>query len=204
MIPIFGLTHKEKPCLVQGLCRCSTKYLQTKTPRWIILMLACVGYRASNDHKGLFHKCIIYDRRQKVYCFGKIRQVYSVTRKTYQNPRQCLGCQCELFVVCVYVFCFYGQETPTLRLSHCRAVHSVTLCPVESISGPSETFCSQSRFHSNLMVFDASFDGYKMFMVDLGGFAPPSRTLFSLLHTAITFKKVRQAFEVLLLCLDQL
>ena len=25
------------------------------------------------------------------------------------------------------------------------------------------------------------------FMVDLGGFAPPSRTLFSLLHTAITY-----------------
>jgi len=25
-----------------------------------------------------------------------------------------------------------------------------------------------------------------MFMVDLGGFAPPSRTLFSLLHTAIS------------------
>ena len=53
--------------------------------------------------------------------------------ESYRNPRQCLGCQCELFVVCVYVFCFYGRETPTLRLSHCRAVHSVTLCPVETM-----------------------------------------------------------------------
>ena len=26
-----------------------------------------------------------------------------------------------------------------------------------------------------------------MLLVDLGGFAPPSRTLFSLLHTAITY-----------------
>ena len=31
-------------------------------------------------------------------------------------PRRRLGGQCEQFVVCVYGFCFYGQETPTLTV----------------------------------------------------------------------------------------
>jgi len=31
------------------------------------------------------------------------------------------------------LFCFCGRVTPTLRLSHCRIVHSFTCCPVETM-----------------------------------------------------------------------
>ena len=81
--------------------------------------------------------------------------------ENYRNPRQCLGCQCELFVVCVYGFCLiYGHRLPCCPLCY--------LLPCRVYIRPG----------INTLV--------KMLMVDLGGFAPPSRTLFSRLHTAIT------------------
>ena len=69
-------------------------------------------------------------------------------------PRRCLDCQCgfrcaaELYAhtvdsyftfsrcFCIYFFCIYGRESPTLRLLPCRAVHLLTLCPVETMTGP--------------------------------------------------------------------
>ena len=75
----------------------------------------------------------------------------------------------------------------------CRAVHLFTCCPVESRSGPSERHLCfvkpllgtqlnlLKQFGHNAVYF------INILLVDLGGFAPPSRTLFSLLHTAITY-----------------
>lgn len=37
------------------------------------------------------------------------------------------------------LFCCFGREIPTLRLSHCRAVHFRTLCPIETRSDPLES-----------------------------------------------------------------
>ena len=44
----------------------------------------------------------------------------------------------------LFLFCCYGWESPTLRLSHCRVVHSNTLCPVETMAGPSKIHCKTS------------------------------------------------------------
>jgi hypothetical protein len=102
-------------------------------------------------------------------------------------PRQCLGCQCEQFVVCVYVFCLInGHRLPCCPLCY--------LLPCRNYAGPSERhlcFVNPLSFtHSNLIKQVGHNAVYLCFiiilLVDLGGFAPPSRTLFSRLHTAIT------------------
>jgi hypothetical protein len=102
-------------------------------------------------------------------------------------PRQCLGCQCEQFVVCVYVFCLInGHRLPCCPLCY--------LLPCRNYAGPSERhLCLVNPLpltHSNLIKQVGHNAVYLCFiiilLVDLGGFAPPSRTPFSLLHTAIT------------------
>ena len=73
---------------------------------------------------------------------------------------------CESFAFTFFSFYDY----------RCRAVHSVTLCPVETMQAHQKHILLHStspRVRSN------------MFLVDLGGFAPPSKTLFCWLHTAI-------------------
>jgi len=102
-------------------------------------------------------------------------------------PRQCLGCQSELFVVCIYVFCLInGHRLPCCPLCY--------LLPCRNYAGPSERHLCLvnplSLAHSNLIKQVGHNAVYLCFiiilLVDLGGFAPPSRTLFSSLHTAIT------------------
>ena len=97
-----------------------------------------------------------------------------------------LGRQCVNFIVCIYRFCFYDRVPPILRVLLSRAVHSVTLCPVETMAGP-------SKENSNPFTV-ASITGCaagcilpNFLLVDLAGVEPASRTLFSLLHTAITY-----------------
>ena len=75
-------------------------------------------------------------------------------------PRRCLDCQCgfrcaaELYAhtvdsyftfsrcFCIYLFCVFGRESPTLRFLPYRAVHLFTLCPVETMTGPSKELFS--------------------------------------------------------------
>jgi hypothetical protein len=40
-------------------------------------------------------------------------------------------------VLAFTLVCFFDRVTPILRVSHSRAVHSVTLCPIDPVSGPS-------------------------------------------------------------------
>jgi hypothetical protein len=108
-------------------------------------------------------------------------------------PRRCLGRQCELFVVCVYVFCFFGRVPPTLRFSHYRAVHSPTLDPVETNVRPiiKELRSLRSLLRQILLEILQHRLPYNSFMVDLAGVEPASRTLLGLLHTAITLNYLR-------------
>ena len=70
----------------------------------------------------------------------------------------------------------------------CRAVHSVTLCPVETMQAHHKNISPRIiAIHINAanVIKNPIASIIHAFMVDLGGFAPPSRTLFSLLHTII-------------------
>ena len=72
----------------------------------------------------------------------------------------------------------------------CRAVHSVTLCPVETMQAHHKNISPRIiAIHINTINVTKNpiASIIHAFMVDLGRFAPPSRTLFSLLHTAITY-----------------
>ena len=88
-------------------------------------------------------------------------------------PRQCLGCQCELFVVCVYVFCVFGQEPPTLTASTLPSAIIPTLDPVETMAGPSNKhyWFACTRIHEPVLC-------NSVYMVDLAGVEPASRILF--------------------------
>ncbi len=57
------------------------------------------------------------------------------------------------------LFCFFGQVPPTLRFSHYRAVHSVTLCPVETNVRPIIKTQYQSKFTGNTKVNLCSYGG---------------------------------------------
>jgi len=69
----------------------------------------------------------------------------------------------------------------------CRAVHSVTCCPVESMQAHHKDCAIPFRNSAIISITVNIFSFITILMVDLGGFAPPSRTLFSLLRTAITY-----------------
>ena len=74
---------------------------------------------------------------------------------------------CRCF--CIYFFCVFGREPPTLRFLPYRAVHLSTLCPVETMVTP--TLAHLKKYTK----------------VEVAGVEPASRTLFLPLHTAITF-----------------
>ena len=74
----------------------------------------------------------------------------------------------------------YGFHIPVL--STCLLFALSKLCtPIKSILNLQHTCGDQSTF--NLL---RSCVQFRILLVEVGGFAPPSRTLFSLLHTAIT------------------
>jgi len=101
------------------------------------------------------------------------------------------------------LFCFIVQGVPTLETAldqnlasvfAYRAVHSVTLCPVETMNWPiKNTLPWPVRVFTFYYVFTTTpTSGNRnlvlrnVFMVDQAGVEPASRTLFSLLLTAIT------------------
>ncbi len=66
--------------------------------------------------------------------------------ETNRNPRQCLGCQCELFVVCVYVFCLiYGHRLPCCPLCY--------LLPCRNYAGPSKELLTNIPPHTSFLVW---------------------------------------------------
>ena len=108
-------------------------------------------------------------------------------------PRLHLSSQCVNFIVCIYRFCFYDRVTPILRVLLSRAVHAFTCCPVETMAGPSEKhLCFVNPLHGTQLNLIKQLGHNAVYfinilLVDLAGVEPASRTLFSLLHTAITF-----------------
>ena len=80
----------------------------------------------------------------------------------------------------LFLFCCYGQVSPTLRLSHCRVVHSNTLCPVEAMAGPSKIHCKTSLALritflklSSLVLYQRSSSSFRCFC---------SNSMYSLLN----------------------
>ena len=121
-------------------------------------------------------------------------------------PRLRLGCQSELFVVCIYGFCVFDQVTPILTASTLPDCPFPYSWPNRSCVRPiikkrySDKCLGRSALFSNEYTItignpitrkipSKSLSIYISilisFMVDLAGTAPASWILFSLLHTVL-------------------
>ena len=106
------------------------------------------------------------------------------------NPSQRLSCQCVTFVICIYLFCFYNRVSVFLRYER----SDYTLPPVlTAFTLPScpllYSLPCRNQVHPHQKHTRGLFTKYSqsdMFMVEVGRFELPSRTLFFLLHTTIT------------------
>ncbi len=77
------------------------------------------------------------------------------------------------------------RNVSRLRLLYFLLFTSLLMCCPLCYSLPCRNYAPPSKAHHLYLKF-ISKPTHSMLLVEVGGFAPPSRTLFSLLHTAIT------------------
>jgi len=96
--------------------------------------------------------------------------------ETHRNPSQRLGCQCVLFIVCIYFVCFFDRVTPILKASALPSCPLLYLLPCRNLVIPIIKHTTRS---SAFRLLTTGPSGVAMcFMVEMGGIEPPSRTLF--------------------------
>ena len=116
-----------------------------------------------------------------------------MTRYSYLGDHAARANTSSFAAFAVTLFCLVVQGVPTPETALVqnlasviayRAVHSPTLDPVETMTGPSKTH--YGRVHSlTRNLTSGHITSIGVLLVDQAGVEPASRTLLGLLHTAI-------------------
>ena len=83
---------------------------------------------------------------------------------TSTNSAYLLGSKCITFVICIYIFCFFGRVSSTLTSLALTILHCYTNQAIESNSGPSETYSAFALL--------PEYSVRNMFLVDLPASKP--------------------------------